>query len=185
MNFSSIVFLPFYPQDFPVVTPSGSRSALWPSQLRGLSFGALAALAAIALGSCSPSTSAPGPRNVTLHQKWALQPGDRLSGYQVLSGLGDITVDIQGNRIFMPFDGQVQPAEGNVDLCVILSSPEVPAYLFRLCGLRQVRLGDLAQGDPIGSGNTVAFATLRRQADGTWAMVEPAKEMLAQFLDRP
>jgi hypothetical protein len=165
------------------VNGSGSRSAKWLSRLRGL--GAVAAVAAIALGGCSQSTSAPGPRNVTLHQKWALQPGDRLAGYQVLSGLGDITVDIQGNRIFMPFDGQVQPAEGNVDLCIILSSPDVPAYLFRLCGLRQVKLGDLAQGDPIGSGNTVTFATLRRQADGTWAMVEPAKEMLAQFLDRP
>lgn len=134
---------------------------------------------------CSSPGGAPGPRNVTLHQQWALQPGDRLGGYQVQSGLGDITVDLQGNRVFMPFDGQVQPAEGNVDLCVILSSPDVPAYLFRLCGLRQPRLGDLAQGDPIGSGNTVAFATLRRQADGTWAMVEPAKEMIAQFLDRP
>lgn len=134
---------------------------------------------------CSSSSPDPGPRNITLHQKWALQPGDRLAGYSVQSGLGDITVDIQGNRVFMPFDGQVQPAEGNADQCVILSSPDVPAYLFRLCGLRQVKLGDLYQGDPIGSGNTVAFATLRRQADGTWAMVEPAKELLSQFLDRP
>ncbi|MFZ4678479.1 MAG: hypothetical protein ACOYM4_22785 [Nodosilinea sp.] len=122
---------------------------------------------------------------MTLHQKWALQPGDRLAGYQVQSGLGDITVDIEGNQVFMPFDGQVQPAEDNADLCVILSSPDVPAYLFRICGLSQVRLGTLAQGESIGSGNTVAFATLRRQADGTWAMVEPAQELLSQFLDRP
>ncbi|WOD40486.1 hypothetical protein [Nodosilinea sp. E11] len=134
---------------------------------------------------CAGSSSAPGPRNVTLHQTWVLQPGDRLAGYQVQSGLGDITVNLRGNQVFMPFDGLVQPAAANGDLCVILSSPDVPAYLFRLCGLRRVRLGDLPQGDPIGKGNTVAFATLRRQADGTWAMVEPAKEMLAQFLDRP
>ena len=147
--------------------------------------GSLALLLLAGVWGCSSPGGAPGPRNVTLHQQWTLQPGDRLGGYQVQSGLGDITVDLQGNRVFMPFDGQVQPAEGNVDLCVILSSPDVPAYLFRLCGLRQPRLGDLAQGDPIGSGNTVAFATLRRQADGTWAMVEPAKEMIAQFLDRP
>lgn len=122
---------------------------------------------------------------MTLHQQWDLQPGDRLGGYQVQSGLGDIAVDVQGNRVFMPFEGQVQPAKDNIDLCVILSSPDVPAYLFRICGLRQVRLGDRAQGEPIGSGNIVAFATLRREADGTWAMVEPAKEMIAQFLDRP
>jgi hypothetical protein len=138
----------------------------------------------LAVGACSAAGPAPGPRNVTLHQKWALQPGDRLAGYQVQSGLGDITVDLGGKAVYMPFEGQVQPAEGN-DLCVIVSSPEVPAYLFRLCGLRQLKLGDRPQGDPIGSGDTVAFATLRRQADGTWAMVEPAKELLEQFLDRP
>ncbi len=137
------------------------------------------------LWSCSSPEAAPGPRNVTLYQKWALQPGDRLAGYLVQSGLGDITVDLQGNRVFMPFEGQVQPAEGNEDLCVILSSPDVPAYLFRICGLRQVRLGNLAQGESMGSGNAVAFATLRRQADGTWAMVEPAQELLAQFLNPP
>ncbi|WP_225885413.1 hypothetical protein [Leptolyngbya sp. KIOST-1] len=137
------------------------------------------------LWGCSGPGQTPGPRNVTLAQKWALQPGDRLAGYQVQSGLGDITLDLQGKRVFMPFDGQVQPAEGKVDVCVILSSPDVPAYLFRICGLRQAKLGDLTQGDPIGSGNSVAFATLRRQADGTWAMVEPAKEMIAQFLTQP
>lgn len=147
--------------------------------------GALILALSVGIGGCSGSGAAPAPRNVTLHQKWALQPGDQLAGYSVQSGLGDITVNLQGNRVFMPFDGQVQPAEGNADQCVILSSPDVPAYLFRLCGLRQVKLGDLAQGEPIGSGNTVAFATLRRQADGTWAMVEPAKELLSQFLDRP
>ncbi|MGG6241709.1 hypothetical protein ACQ4N7_24045 [Nodosilinea sp. AN01ver1] len=137
------------------------------------------------LWGCSSPSANPGPRNVTLSQKWALQPGDRLAGYQVQSGLGDITLDIKGKRVFMPFDGQVQPAEGKADLCVILSSPDVPAYLFRLCGLRQPKLGDLAQGDPIGHGDSVSFATMRRQADGTWAMVEPAKEMIEQFLDQP
>ncbi|MGB5971704.1 MAG: hypothetical protein WBG38_00210 [Nodosilinea sp.] len=134
---------------------------------------------------CSSPDADPSPRSVTLYQKWVLQPGDRLAGYQVQSGLGDVALDLQGKRVFMPFDGQVQPAEGKVDLCVVLSSPDVPAYLFRVCGLRQVKLGDRAEGDPIGSGDNVAFATLRRQADGTWAMVEPAKEMIAQFLDKP
>lgn len=137
------------------------------------------------LWGCPGSGHTPGPRNVTLYQQWALQPGDRLAGYQVQSGLGDITLNLRGNRLYMPFDGQVQPAEGKANLCVILSSPDVPAYLFRICGLRQAKLGDLTQGESIGSGNTVAFATLRRQADGTWAMVEPAKAMMAQFLERP
>ncbi|MGF1568531.1 MAG: hypothetical protein ACFCVD_10760 [Nodosilinea sp.] len=144
------------------------------------------ALAALGLTfGCSGPQPAPAPRHVNLYQSWALQPGDNLSGYLVQSGLGDITLDVEGNRIFMPFDGQVQPEEGNADLCVIVSSPEVPAYLFRLCGIKQGKLGDLNQGDSLGTGDTIAFATLRRQADGTWAMVEPAKELIAQFLDRP
>ncbi|MGB3202732.1 MAG: hypothetical protein WBA99_17635 [Nodosilinea sp.] len=147
--------------------------------------GVLALVLLSGLWGCARPRVTPNPRHVTLSQKWALQPGDRLAGYQVQSGLGDITLDIQGKRVFMPFDGQVQPTEGKTDLCVILSSPDVPAYLFRLCGLRQVNLGDLTQGDPIGYGDNVSFATLRRQADGTWAMVEPAKEMIEQFLERP
>jgi hypothetical protein len=161
---------------------AGIQGPSWLCRGRGV---ALALVLFGGLTSCTQPGSAPAPRHVTLHQKWALQPGDRLAGYQVQSGLGDITVDIKGNQVFMPFDGQVQPAEDNADLCVILSSPDVPAYLFRICGLSQVRLGTLAQGESIGSGNTVAFATLRRQADGTWAMVEPAQELLSQFLDRP
>ncbi|MGB3308313.1 MAG: hypothetical protein WA939_07000 [Nodosilinea sp.] len=152
---------------------------------RGLSsrLGVLTLLLLGGVWGCSSPSADPGPRNVTLSQQWALQPGDRLAGYQVQSSLGDITLALRGKRVFMPFDGQVQPAEGNADLCVILSSPDVPAYLFRLCGLRQVKLGDRVQGDPIGSGDSISFATLRRQADGTWAMVEPAKEMIEQFLD--
>jgi hypothetical protein len=31
----------------------------------------------------------------------------------------------------------------------------------------------------------VAFATLRRQADGTWAMVEPSEKLITQFLTAP
>jgi hypothetical protein len=151
-------------------------------QSRGRWSGGLAL--ALLLGACSGAGPAPAPRTVTLHQQWALQPGDRLGGYSVQSGLGDITVDLEGGRVYMPFEGLVQPGEGESP-CVIVSSPEVPAYLFRLCGLRQVHLGDRPQGEAIGSGHTVAFATLRRQADGTWAMVEPAKELLEQFLDRP
>lgn len=123
-------------------------------------------------------------RNVNYYQDWSLQPGDTLGGYQVQSGLGDIAVDLAGKSLFMPFDGTVQPQQEKEELCIILSSPDVPAYLFRLCGVQQPRLGDRNQGDSIGSGDVVAFATLRRQADGTWAMVEPAKELIEQFLTK-
>jgi hypothetical protein len=138
----------------------------------------------VMMAGCSGGNESVASRNVNYYQDWGMQPGDTLAGYRVRSGLGDIAVNLNGETLFMPFDGTVQPQEDKEDLCVILSSPEVPAYLFRLCGIKQPRLGDRNQGDPIGSGDVVAFATLRRQADGTWAMVEPAKELIEQFLEK-
>lgn len=136
---------------------------------QSLIWGLLLSVTGGMLGCGQPNPDIPS-RKVTLYQEWALQPGDQLGGYRVQSGLGDVAIDLQGNRIFMPFDGQVQPAEGNGHLCVILSSPDVPAYLFRLCGVKQPRLGDRNQGDWIGHGDMVAFATMRRQAmvPGPW-----------------
>ena len=136
-------------------------------------------------GGCESTLNPPPARNVNLYQKWTLQPGDQLGSYRIQSGLGDVAVDLKGGKVFMPFDGEVQPAAGQEDLCVIISSPDVPAYLFRLCGLKQPRLGSLAQGSSLGSGGVVAFATLRRQADGTWAMVEPSEKLITQFLTAP
>jgi hypothetical protein len=136
-------------------------------------------------GGCESTLNPPPARNVNLYQKWTLQPGDQLGSYRIQSGLGDVAVDLKGGKVFMPFDGEVQPAGGQEDLCVIISSPDVPAYLFRLCGLKQPRLGSLAQGSSLGSGDMVAFATLRRQADGTWAMVEPSEKLITQFLTAP
>ncbi len=146
----------------------------------GLALGVLGG----ALG-CSSSGSSVPSRNVNLYQEWTLQPGDKLAGYAVHSGLGDVAINLDGHKVFMPFDGRVETAEGYENLCVIISSPDVPAYLFRLCGLKNPEIGDRNQGDSLGKGEVIAFATMRRQADGTWAMVEPAEELIAQFLEGP
>jgi hypothetical protein len=60
----------------------------------------------------------------------------------------------------------------------------VPAYLFRLCGLNKPHLGAVSQGDVIGSGKLLLFAALRKQPNGTWAIVEPAKGILERTLKR-
>lgn len=135
--------------------------------------------------SCSQPPNSIPPRKVNLYQRWTLQPGDNLAGYRVQSSLGDIALDLRGNKIFMPFDGEVEPDAEQQALCLIVSSPEVPAYLFRLCGVKNRRLGKLDKGSSFGTAETMAFATLRRQADGTWAMVEPADKLLSQFLQAP
>jgi len=100
----------------------------------------------------------------------------------VVAGLGDISIDLKGDSAYAPFGGRVQPLKSDAKNCIAFSSPEVPAYLFRLCGLQNLKLGEVEQGDVIGSGAYLHFATLRKQTDGTWAMVEPAHDILERIL---
>ena len=125
-------------------------------------------------GGCAQQPSVP-PRAIQLHQKWALQPGAEVAGFRISGGLGDISIELEGKSVRAPFDGKVQPNRAD---CVVFSSSEVPAYLFRLCGLKRPQLGDLRAGDVIGSGKALQFAALRRQPDGSWAIVEPAVDLL-------
>lgn len=119
------------------------------------------------------------PRAIQLHQKWGLQPGSEVAGFKISGGLGDISIELSGKSVRAPFDGKVQPNQAD---CVVFSSSEVPAYLFRLCGLKRPQLGDLQAGDVIGSGQALQFAALRRQPDGSWAIVEPAVDLLERTI---
>ena len=121
----------------------------------------------------------PPPRNVTIQQSWDLQVGNQVGGYRISSGLGDITLELGGDPVWMPFDGKVQPMDEH---CVALTSPEVPAYLFRLCGINRPSLGQHPQGHTIGRAEQLVFAALRKQPDGTWTLIEPATDLIAQFL---
>lgn len=132
------------------------------------------------LAGCNSLSSPPPIRKVDIQQNWELQPGESIAGRQIVGSLGDVSVELKGGRIYAPFDGLVEP--NDVGGCVIFSSPDVPAYLFRLCGLRQPRLGQIRQGETIGSGSYVHFAALRRQPDGNWTMVEPAQGILERSL---
>lgn len=127
------------------------------------------------------SMSTPPPRQVALQQTWELQPGEQIGGYTVTASLGDVSVDLKGHRLRAPFAGDVEPAAAGVN-CIYFSSPEIPAYLFRFCGLNRPHLGAVKPGDVIGSGRYVHFATLRRQPEGTWAIVEPSSNVLEKAL---
>lgn len=118
-------------------------------------------------------------RNLQVHQDWALQVGSQVAGYPISSGLGDITLDLDGDEIQMPFNGEIQPTQGD---CVLLSSAEVPAYLFRLCGVQQAKLGLRSQDQPIGKADHLVFATLRKQPNGTWVLVEPSTEFIERLV---
>lgn len=125
-------------------------------------------------------TSEP-PIDVKLYQTWQLQPGDDVAGRSVIGGLGDISIDLKNGSVYAPFDGRTRRDTRN---CVIFSSPDVPAYLFRFCGLDNPRFGEVRQGDAIGSGRSLRFAALRKQPNGTWAIVEPSKQILERTLKR-
>lgn len=129
------------------------------------------------------SVSAPPPRQVALQQTWELQPGEQIGGYTVTASLGDVSVYLKGHRLRAPFSGEVEPAAAGVN-CVYFSTPEIPAYLFRFCGLNRPHLGAVKLGEVIGTGEYVHFATLRRQPEGTWAIVEPSSNVLEKALSR-
>jgi len=54
--------------------------------------------------------------------------------------------------------------------------------LFRLCGLKSFDYGEVKAGKQMGKGDFLSFATLRRQPDRSWIIVEPAKGVLEKTL---
>ncbi|MBD2089086.1 hypothetical protein H6F67_04360 [Microcoleus sp. FACHB-1515] len=135
------------------------------------------------LASCT-ATAKVEPRAIQIQQAWQLQPGDTIGGHRVIAGLGDVSIELNGDWVYAPFDGRVQPAQAE-DECVMFSSPQIPAYLVRLCGLSRPQLGEVRQGEAIGSAQNLGFATLRRLPDGKWAMVEPSNQLIEQTLRKP
>ena len=140
---------------------------------------ALLAVILLAATGCSrnPSDSV---RTVPIQQNWELQPGKTVGGHRIAGGLGDISIELNGDRVYAPFDGDLQP--NDIEQCYIFSSSQLPAYLFRLCGLKSAQVGAVQQGNTLGSADYLQFATLRRQPDGKWAIVEPASDILERIL---
>ncbi|OUC16726.1 MAG: hypothetical protein B0A82_00430 [Alkalinema sp. CACIAM 70d] len=131
------------------------------------------------LSGCSTSQPSPPLAEIKLYQNWELQAGDRVAGYEVTGGLGDISIALQGRSIYAPFNGDTQLDQRR---CLYFDSPEVPSYKFRFCGIQSPKLGKVHQGETIGSGETLQFAALRKQPNGTWAIVEPSKTILEKTL---
>ena len=153
-------------------TPFWVRSLLVP----------IAFLSALVLLSSCSARSDLSPRAITLQQQWVLNLGDEISGHTIAGSLGDISLKLDGSKLYAPFDGELEVGEPTD--CTLYSTPEIPAYLFRLCGLSKVKIGSVEKGQMIGRGDYLSFATLRRQPDGTWVIVEPAKDVLEKALNR-
>lgn len=132
------------------------------------------------LSGCSspqpPDNTMPEPK---LYQEWQLKPGDDIAGLKVVGGLGDISIALDGKAVYAPSDGDAYVDKRG---CVYFSGANTPGYLFRLCGLEKPKLGALNEGDKIATGQLLQFATLLKQADNSWALVEPDKSLLQRTL---
>ncbi|MEO0456518.1 MAG: hypothetical protein AAF152_08035 [Cyanobacteria bacterium P01_A01_bin.114] len=133
----------------------------------------------VLLGGCSASPEV-APRVINLQQQWELEPGDEVAGHLVTGSLGDISIELGGQKLYAPFAGKIEQA--TQPHCVIYSTPEVPAYLFRFCGLKRSPIGKIRAGQSLGSGQYLQFATMRRQPDGTWIIVEPSTGILERAI---
>ena len=152
---------------------------MWDMDLNVLN-AALAAMVLLLLtGGCTPQLVAEAPIEVQIYQNWELQPGDAVAGYSVMGGLGDISIALNGNTVYAPYDGRVQP---NKLGCVIFSSTEVPNYLLRLCGVKHPNFGPRKAGEAIGTADALQFALLTKRPDNRWALIEPSKKILEQML---
>lgn len=149
------------------------------SAISRLGAGAIALL--LLISGCSSAPAPEPPLKIRLYQSWQLQPGDTIAGFAIVGGLGDISIDLRNQPVYAPFEGRAQPDSRQ---CVLFSSSDVPAYLFRFCGLNNPQFGPLAEGDVIGKGPTLRFAALRKQPNGTWALVEPSKQILERTLQK-
>ena len=141
----------------------------------------LAAVAVLILLSGCQTPTAPTARNLNIQQNWELKPGDKIGDRLVTGSLGDVSIELDGARLYAPFRGEVEPAVE--EHCVIFSTAEVPAYLFRFCGLTRPHFGAVQAGQSIGTGAYLQFATLRRQPDGTWIIVEPSTGILERAIN--
>lgn len=137
----------------------------------------------LSLGLASSCTAAPQVDNTIpepkLYQSWQLKLGDEIAGSTVTGGLGDISIALNGKSVYAPSAGAAYIDKRG---CVYFAGTDTPAYLFRLCGLNAPKLGTLKAGDAIAVGETLQFATLLKQADGSWALVEPDKSLLQRTL---
>ncbi|MEA5466018.1 hypothetical protein [Leptothoe sp. PORK10 BA2] len=152
-----------------------SRLLNWPQAKLWILLGGLA------LSSCQ-TPDIPPQRAINIQQQWELEPGDQIGEHLVVGSLGDISIQLKHQSLRVPFPGKVEPS--TIEQCVIYSTPEVPAYLFRFCGLQRPKFGPVKAGQKMGNGKQIQFATLRRQPDGTWIIVEPSTGVLERAISK-
>lgn len=136
-------------------------------------------------------------REIELRNTWGMQAGNEIAKHPIVSGLGDISLAFNGKAL-APVDGWIEGkfvlvSDGNLlqgtPDCVIFSSPQMPSYLSKLCGLKQRNLGLVEQGTPIGQTNGYLHVTLfsyRKSEEGTpvWVYVSPSPQLIENLVSQ-
>lgn len=141
------------------------------------------------------SQDSPIIKQIELKKVWEIQAGQLIAGHRVVSGLGDISLEFKG-AIAAPAMGIV---ERNFVLvsdrtliktpsdCILFSSPQMPGYLLKVCGLKQRHLGIVNQGVSIGKTNGylhLSLLSFRKDENqvSKWIYVSPSSKLIEKLL---
>lgn len=137
----------------------------------------------------------PKLKQIEIQKVWQIQAGEYIAGHRVIGGLGDISLEYDGS-VKAPIDGVVDSEfvlvtdddliAGTRD-CVIFSSPQLPAYLLKICGLTERNIGPVDDGSPIGKTDGslhLSLLSFRKDANQTskWIYVSPSSKLIEQLV---
>lgn len=146
----------------------------------------------------NPSENISSPiREIELRNSWGIQAGNTIANHPIVSGLGDLSLAFDG-KVLAPLDGWIDGkfvlvSKGNLmpstPDCVIFSSPQMPAYLSKLCGFKQRNLGRIERGMPIGQTNGllhISVFSYRKNEDGipAWVYVSPSPQLIENLVSQ-
>ncbi len=129
-----------------------------------------------------------------LRRTLGVQSGEQIANRRVVAGLGDLSLESTG-EVYAPTNGHVEAnfaliSEGTMTRgandCVLFTSPQLPTYMSRLCGLKKRNVGSIQQNKAIGETNGylhVALLSLRRNEDRSlkWMYVSPSPDFVKRF----
>ncbi|MGK7902443.1 MAG: hypothetical protein AB4352_13695 [Hormoscilla sp.] len=137
----------------------------------------------------------PRRKQIEVEKVWGIEAGKVIAGQRVIGGLGDISLEFKG-IVKAPLTGYVEGKfvlvteedliEGTKD-CIIFYSPQMPAYLLKICGLTRRNLGPVDRGSPIGETGGklhISLLSFRKVADQTnkWIYVSPSETLIEQLV---
>ncbi|MGK7902442.1 MAG: hypothetical protein AB4352_13690 [Hormoscilla sp.] len=139
--------------------------------------------------------SQPKLKQIEIKKVWKIQAGEYIAGHRVIGGLGDISLEYEGS-VLAPVPGVVDSEfvlvtdsdliAGTKD-CVIFSSPQLPAYLLKICGLTERYIGPVDENSPIGKTDGslhLSLLSFRKDAKQTsnWIYVSPSSKLIEQLV---